>query len=152
MPGATDREGVPHPDRCVALGPLVAVGTAATTGLGLVHLDAPAPEVAPVEGADRVLCGAPFLHLDEGEASRAASLAIHDDVHALDGAVPFEGVARGEFALGRRNRQEGSQEEEVSAWFGPKTAFRREEYGTLTKGQGPGLARSVDVPVSDAAR
>src|SRR3990172_9500465 len=92
---------MPHPDRCVAAGPLVAVGARATlTVLGLVHLDAPTPEVAPVEGADRVGGGARFRHLDEGEAPRAAGLAIHDDAHGLDGAVSPEGAP--EVCLGTR--------------------------------------------------
>jgi hypothetical protein len=46
----------PHPDRGGALGPLVlvAVGTGAiTAALGLVHLDVPASEIAPVEGRSR---------------------------------------------------------------------------------------------------
>jgi hypothetical protein len=74
-------------------GSLVAAATSASsTVLSLVDLDGAAAEVAPVEGADRIVCGARFLHLDEGEASRAAGLAVRDDVHGLDGAVPSEGI------------------------------------------------------------
>jgi hypothetical protein len=90
-----------HPDRCVALGPLVAAGTrAATTALGLVHLDVPAAEVAPIEGANRVICGVRFLHLDEGEAPRPTGLPIRDDAHGVDGAVSFEGLLQ--ICLGAR--------------------------------------------------
>ena len=47
-------------------------------------------EVGPVEGADGVLCGARVLHLDEGEAARAAGLAVGDDGHRVHGAVLLE--------------------------------------------------------------
>src|SRR5262249_6119036 len=60
--------------------------------LGLVHLEGAAAEVAAVEGADRVRRGVLVRHLDEGEAARAAGLAVHDDAHGLDRPVAPEGA------------------------------------------------------------
>src|SRR5262249_59503360 len=83
------------PSGCV--GGLVAVAAGAGAGaaaavLRLVHLDGAAPEVAPVEGPDRVRGSARLGHLDEGEAARSTRLAVHDDAHGLDRAVSTESV------------------------------------------------------------
>ena len=51
---------------------------AAVATLGLVDLEGPASEVRAVERAHGLVGGC-VVHLDEGEAARAAGLAVHDD-------------------------------------------------------------------------
>jgi hypothetical protein len=68
----------------------------------LVDLDVATAEVAPVEGADGVGRGALFLHLDEGEAARAARLTVRDDGDGLDATVSTEGFLEVFFGAGER--------------------------------------------------
>ena len=88
---------IPGASTCLYLVGLVAASAAAAAAscapvpiLGLVDLHAPAPEIAPIERAHRVVSSARLVHFDECEAARATCVTIHDYVYGRDRAVAFE--------------------------------------------------------------
>src|SRR5581483_467489 len=55
--------------------------------LGLVHLDGAVTHVGPVECGNRLFGAAGIAHFDECEAACTPSIAVGDDVDALDWAI-----------------------------------------------------------------
>ena len=71
-----------------------AAAAATATLLGLVDVDGAPIELAAIELLDRRLGLLVRAHLDEGEATRTAGVAIHHDLRVGDGPDLPEGVAQ----------------------------------------------------------